>query len=102
MSTIDAATEISATMAIALDTALENGGRLVRHAGGYWAPAGAPRDHNGLPVERFGTTTVAGLVARGRMEFSQWRETRRSEGRRRHPLRFPIEAKVLEESSLCP
>ncbi len=96
MSARTASSEISATMAIALGTALEHGGTLVRYAGGYWAPAGSLRDHNGVPLEHFGSTTIAGLVARGRMQFSLYRE------RRRHPKPFPIEAKVIEESALCP
>ena len=75
--------EISATMAAALALAMEHGGKLSRHSGGYWSYAGW-RHGNG---EYFGTTTIESLVARGRLRYSQWRDGRSGQ--------FPVEVEVV-------
>lgn len=71
---------LSATMAIALAEALEHGGKLIRHVGGYWSWPGCPKHaHNGNPEEYFGTSTVQALVDRGEMEFVEWKAGRGGE-----------------------
>jgi len=80
--------EISATMAAALAMASEHGGKLTRYVGGYWSFAGVPRrQHDGVPEEYFGTTTIAGLVGRDRMRYCNWREGRGGQ--------FPIEVEII-------
>lgn len=76
-------TKITATMAAALAMAHEHGGKLVRHAGGYWTWEGCPRDC-GRFLDWVGTPTVEGLVKRGRLEYSEFRDG--SHGR------FPVAA----------
>lgn len=78
---------ITAAMAVALATATENGGALVRYVGGYWARAGAERDHNGVPVDHAGTATVEALVRRGRLKYTEWKEGRGG--------KFPVRAEVV-------
>lgn len=80
--------EITATMAIGLALAMENGGRLVRYVGGYWAAERAPRNHNGIPIDHVGTPTVEGLVKRGRLEYTEWKEGRGG--------KFPIVAEFVD------
>jgi hypothetical protein len=75
---------ITATMAIALVYAQEHDGRLIRHAGGFWA------DKNwSHGKESFGTTTVEALVARGRMTYTDFKQTARG--------KFPVEATIVLE-----
>lgn len=83
--------ELSATMAACLAAAYEHGGRLVHFVGGYWSWPDCPRDHNGVPVEHFGTSTVQGLIRRERLAYSQWRDGRHQ--------RFPVEATVTPDQS---
>lgn len=80
---------LSATMAIALGEAIEHGGKLVRHQGGYWTIPGAVMSATiGHPFDWWASTpTVNALVDRGRMKYVEWKE-----GRDR---RFPIVAEVL-------
>lgn len=80
--------EISALMAAALAMAHDHGGELTRYVGGYWSWRSCPRDHNGHPVDYFGASTIEGLVARKRLEYSEWKDGRNS--------RFPIAAKIVE------
>lgn len=79
---------LTATMAIALGEAIEHGGKLVRHQGGYWTVSGAV--HLGIigrPFEWWAnTSTVDALVDRGRMKFTEYKEGRGG--------RFPILAEV--------
>lgn len=74
---------ISGVMAAALACAYEHGGKLTRHQGGYWAYHGW-RHGNG---EYFGTTTVNGLVKRGRLRVTEWKQGRGD--------RFPVEAEIV-------
>lgn len=79
---------LSPTMAAAIDFARRHGGVLARFVGGFWSFHSCTRDHNGVPTEYFGTTTIEALVARGAMEYSAWREGRGG--------RFPVEARCVE------
>lgn len=81
--------QLSATMAICMAETMEQGGKLIRHAGGYWSWPNCPRGHDGLPVTRFGTKTVEALVARKEMTYVEWRDGRIG--------RFPIAAQVNQE-----
>ncbi len=81
-------TEISAPMAICLAMAHDHGGKLVRYIGGYWSWEHAPKhQHNGNPVEYAGTSTVEGLVKRGRLKYTEWKEGRGG--------KFPIAAELI-------
>lgn len=80
---------LSATMAICMAETVEHGGKLIRHAGGYWSWPNCPRGSDGLPFTHFGTKTVEALVARKQMAYVEWREGRIG--------RFPIAAQVNEE-----
>lgn len=68
--------KISATMAIALGLAHEHRGYLVRYVGGFWSWEGAPRDHNGHPIDYVGTSTIESLVKRGELQYTEWKEGR--------------------------
>ena len=79
-------------MAAALAVANEHGGRLIRHAGGFWSWPGCPRhSHNGLPEESFGTTTIQALVDRGQLTYSQWQDGRGGA--------FPVAVEIVAESA---
>lgn len=83
--------EISALMAAALAMASEHNGELVRYVGGYWSFRGCPKNSTGgSPVEYFGTSTIEGLVARKRLEYSEWRDGRAG--------KFPVAAKIVQEA----
>lgn len=83
--------DLSATMAATLAEALESGGKLVRHQGGYWTKPGAVMSATiGQPFDWWASTpTVNALVSRGRMKFTEHREGRGG--------RFPIAAEVMPE-----
>lgn len=86
--------QITATMAAALAMAHAHGGRLVRHAGGFWSYQDCPRlSHNGLAAEHFGDGTINGLVSRRRMRFSAWRKRSRNHGE------FPIAAELVPSAA---
>lgn len=76
---------MTAIMTMALGDIIEKGGKLVRHAGGYWTVAGAPKSATiGHPFDWWvGTSTIEGLVRRGELEYTDWRDGRNG--------RFPIE-----------
>lgn len=80
---------LSATMAIALGEAVDHGGKLVRHQGGYWTYPGAVMSGIiGHPFDWWvGASTVEALVDRGRMKYVEWKEGRGQ--------RFPIVAEVV-------
>jgi hypothetical protein len=88
--------EISATMAIALAEVHEHG-RLVRYQGGYWATDMAPRDHNGIPIDHFGTSTINGLIKRGRLVVTEWKKGSRPRYGRLDE--FPIAVKLAESET---
>ena len=68
---------LSATMAIALAEALDHGGKLVRHAGGFWTYPNCPRyPHNGYPEWYIGASTIKALVARGELVYTEWKQGR--------------------------
>lgn len=67
-------------MVDAYTMAQENGGKLVRHAGGFWC------GKNGRGGRTFGTSTAQALVKRGAAEYTDWKE---SWGRK-----FPIELTI--------
>lgn len=75
------AADLSPTMSAALSYALTHGG-LHRFPGGFWAR----QDWPGQTERWFGSSTVAALVSRGHLEYSEWHESGRS--------RFPIAARV--------
>lgn len=76
----------TSTMVDALAAMFQAGG-LVRYAGGYWAAAGAPRDHNGIPQPHWGTSTIEGCVKRGAASYTQWRTGRNGQ--------FPIRVECV-------
>lgn len=81
------AKKLSATMVSALDDATAHGGTLVRFQGGFWSwPNVARTPHDGVPVDWVRPSTVAALVDRGEMTYSEWKEGRNG--------RFPIAATV--------
>lgn len=81
-------TPLTAPMAIALDETVAHGGKLIRHQGGYWSWPGCPRrEHDGMPEEWFGTTTIDALVDRGRLQYTEYKDGRGH--------RFPIVAEVV-------
>jgi hypothetical protein len=60
----------------------ENGGKIRRHPGGFWAREGyAYLQHS------FGTSSVEAIVKRGVAQYSAWKEGRSG--------RFPVEATLL-------
>lgn len=60
-------------------------GTITRYPGGFWYPAG-----NGKPS--YGTTTVEALVTRGRLEYSEWKQS--------HGRQFPIKARMPPNDEL--
>lgn len=85
--------DLSATMAATLAEAIEHGGKLVRHQGGYWTRPGAVMSATiGHPFDWWvGTATLNALVSRGKMRFTEYREGR--------GYRFPIAAEVVAEDA---
>lgn len=82
---------LSATMAIALADTIDHGGKLIRHVGGYWSWPNCPkRQHDGVPEEYFGTSTVEALVARGAFEYVEWKDGRNG--------KFPIAVAVKKSA----
>lgn len=79
---------LSATMAAALAFSIDHGGKLVRHAGGYWTYPGCPKPHE----EYFGTTTIQALVDRGELRYVEWKGGRGG--------RFPIAVNIAPRSAL--
>jgi len=78
-------TEITATMVLCLDfIQRKNKGIIIRHQGGYWSSANFQLGHS------FGTSTIEGLVKRGRLRYTHWKE---SAGGRR----FPIQAEYIPQ-----
>jgi hypothetical protein len=65
--------KISATMYAALSLANDHGGILVRFPGGWWSWHGVGIDRYRNPVEHASTRTIEALVARGRMQFIDWK-----------------------------
>jgi hypothetical protein len=72
--------KLSPVMSKALDRIQKAGGYTVRTAGGYWWP-GEVRSH------WFGTSTVAALVKRGVLNYTEWKEG--------HNYKFPIRADLV-------
>lgn len=83
-------TPMTATQAIALAEIIERGGAIVRQAGGFWTMPGAVKTAIiGVPFDWWlGTRTVDGLVRRGALRYTQWKDGRGG--------RFPIEARVID------
>lgn len=82
--------QLSATMAIVLAETIDHGGKLERHAGGYWTYPGCPRSwtrHDWSAP----TTTIEALVRRGKLEYTEWRDGRKG--------KFPIAASVVSEAA---
>lgn len=71
--------ELSPTMHECLRRIAIGGGVITRAPGGFWLTAG----YQGS----FGTTTVEALVHRGKLRYSEWKET--------HGRKFPIQAEVV-------
>lgn len=78
---------LSGVMAGVLGETIEYGGKLVRHAGGFWTYPGCLWTNN-APDWHAGTTTVNALVTRGRLRYTEWRQGSRD--------RFPIAAEVVD------
>ena len=66
--------------------ASEHGGSLLRHTGGFWSDS---MWQNGR--EYWGTRTIEGLVRRGYMTYSKWKENAYG--------KFPIEATLTEKAT---
>lgn len=83
---------MTAHMAGALGDIIECGGKIVRHAGGFWTRPGAVRTATiGYPFDWWlSTRTVDGLVRRGELQYTQWRDGRQG--------RFPIAAAVPDSA----
>jgi hypothetical protein len=77
--------KLSPTMQQAVDFAKANGGKLIRHAGGYWSSADWGLTSTGH-IQSFGTTTAHALVTRGVAEYCEWRTNASG--------RFPIELRI--------
>lgn len=71
--------ELSHEMQWCLQNIKLSGGTITRYPGGFWRP-----DGEGKPS--FGTTTIEALVKRGRLEYSEWKES--------HGRKFPIKASL--------
>lgn len=76
--------KLSPTMRHAITFAQANGGKLVRHPGGFWSNAEFVPFHSGDPS--FSTGTAEAIVARGAGFYSAWKEGRNG--------RFPIEITI--------
>lgn len=71
-------------MQCAIDAASNNGGRLVRHPGGFWSWDGAT--YEDIRYRSFGTPTVEALVRRGVAVYTDFRDGRQGT--------FPIVCRV--------
>lgn len=72
-------------MKAALLALASNGGKLYRHPGGFWCQEKVgPRTS-----AYFGTPTIAGLRARGYVEYTEWRDGKGGQ--------FPIEVSLKEQ-----
>ena len=82
------AAELTPTMRQAVDHARQHGGILERFPGGYWSEPGRTQWNLGGAVT-FGTSTIAGLVARGVAEYTEWKEGRSGN--------FPVKVRLKEQ-----
>ena len=77
---------MTALQAMALGDIIDKGGKIVRQQGGYWTLPGAVR--SAVIGHEFdwwlGTPTVEGLIRRGELEYTEWRDGKSG--------RFPIAA----------
>lgn len=80
--------KLSPTMRHAITFALANGGKLVRHPGGFWSCAAFVRYQNGGSHQHFSTNTADAIVTRGAGEYTAWKDGKSG--------RFPIEVTVKE------
>lgn len=71
---------LSPEMKKAFDFGQANGGKLIRHPGGFWCGVGL----NPGTSKTFGTTTVEALVKRKAAEYTTWKDNRSG--------KFPVEA----------
>ncbi len=80
---------LSVTMAAALIDTKQRGGMLARRPGGFWTVPGLPYLGTTIHYEFYvSTPTINALVARGKMEFTEWMEGRNG--------RFPVAVKLVE------
>jgi hypothetical protein len=79
--------KLSPTMRHALTFAEQNGGRLIRHSGGYWSSREWVDPGLGN-VPSFSTNTAHALVTRGVAEYTDWRENRNG--------RYAVELRIKE------
>ncbi len=87
----DQRVQLSPTMQHAVTLAQSNGGKLMRHPGGYWStPAFDNLTHAGRQIPTFSTNTAHALVVRGVAKWSDWRVSR--------SVRFPIELTLVPSS----
>lgn len=77
--------ELSNTMQELVTYMRENGGKVQRHPGGFWA-----REGYSYLSHSFGTSSVEAIVSRGVAQYSKWQDSKRGNGR------FPIEAMLTE------
>lgn len=82
-------TPLSPTMQSALNYAAAHGGALVRLPGGFWCEPSATQWSHG--IASFGTKTVEGLVTRGSMTYTEWRDGRNG--------RFPVRAAIASTTA---
>jgi hypothetical protein len=80
--------KLSPTMEHAVTLAQSNGGKLMRHPGGYWStPAFDNMTHAGRQVPTFSTNTAHALVTRGVAKWSEWNYS--------GSVRFPVELTLV-------
>lgn len=72
---------LSPEMVNCLEYATAGGGTIIRFPGGFW------RTDRQSPVS-YGTPTIAALVKRGKMDYSEWKEGRNG--------RFPVAATIRQ------
>jgi hypothetical protein len=77
--------ELSEKMQEAMLYAMDNGGKVCRYRGGFWAMENWCKGQHPW----FGTSTVKALVSRGLMSYTEWQEGRNG--------RFPVAAVVISE-----
>ena len=79
--------KLSITMLECLALMKENGGKIVRFPGGFWAQEGW--NHHG---QSFGSSTIEAMISRGLASYTAWQKHGIGIGK------FPVEATLLEKN----
>lgn len=83
--------KLSPRMQAAFNHMQQNGGKLKRFPGGYWAREGWSWSNRG---PSFGTSTIEALVSRDVAYYSDWKDGRGGQ--------FPVEVKICDKASAQP